>query len=325
VSIARCIAAASRDEAIGRNVKIEVFDQIKSRVGTLAEVFWKDVVVAATQEHANREIGASIQADQSRAAVGAAINRIAGNAATNSLWRLSVRIRHAALRLRGMPRRLPRGDFEEIAVSPHNLVSLGVYEYLHDVHGWQEPTRPMQGLWKLAKSAGWIAPYEHTCWISERPAYIRTDARGRLHCADGPALRYPDGWRAYAWKGVWVPAWMIEHPERITTTRIDDTLDPIWRNCMIDIMTPERFIKLGLVARVAEDETGILWRKVWTYRGVPAGSWTVVEVVNGTTEQDGSRKRFFLRVPSAMRTAREAVAWTYGLTADQYARLELRT
>ena len=81
----------------------------------------------------------------------------------------------------------------------------------------------------------------------------------------------------------------------------------------------------GVVAQVSKDETGILWRKFWSFRGVTVGSWTAVEVVNGTAEADGSRKRYFLRVPPAMRTPREAVAWTYGLTADQYAALELRT
>jgi hypothetical protein len=58
---------------------------------------------------------------------------------------------------------------------------------------------------------------------------------------------------------------------------------------------------------------------------VTIGSWTAVEVINGTSEPDGSRKHHFLRVPSRMRTAREAVAWTYGLTDEQYAELELRT
>jgi hypothetical protein len=58
---------------------------------------------------------------------------------------------------------------------------------------------------------------------------------------------------------------------------------------------------------------------------VTIGSWTAVKVTNGTTEPDGSCKRYFLRVPSAMRTAREGVAWTYGLTPEQYAGLELRT
>ena len=170
-----------------------------------------------------------------------------------------------------------------------------------------------------------MVPHEHVCWISERPSTLRTDAQGRLHCSDGPALRYPDGWCAHAWKGVQVPAWTIEHPERITVGRIRDTFDPVLRNSMIEIMTPERFIETGAVARVAEDETGILWRKFWSFRGVTIGSWSAVEVVNGTAERDGSRKHYFLRVPSRMRSAREAVAWTYGMTPDQYGGLELRT
>ena len=38
----------------------------------------------------------------------------------------------------------------------------------------------------------------------------------------------------------------------------------------------------------------------------------VVEVVNATPEPDGSYRRYFLRVPPQVRTAREAVAWTFG-------------
>ena len=75
-------------------------------------------------------------------------------------------------------------------MGPHDVASLGVYEYLHDVLAWQEPTQPMRGLWKIAKSAGWFVPHEHVCWISERPRILRTDARGRLHCPDGPALQF---------------------------------------------------------------------------------------------------------------------------------------
>jgi DNA-binding MarR family transcriptional regulator len=255
----------------------------------------------------------------------AAVNRVVRAASNSYLSRLRVLARHAALRLRGLPRLLPKSGFDEVAVGPHDLASLGVYEYLHDVLAWQEPTQEMRGLWKIARSAGWIVPHERVCWISERPDVLRVNAQGRLHCPDGPALHYPDGWAAYAWKGVSVPAWMIEHPERITAATVADAFDPVLRNCMIEIMTPERFVRSGRVSRVSEDETGILWRKLWGYRGVTVGSWTAVEVANGTPEHDGSRKRYFLRVPSRMRSAREAVAWTYGLTDEQYAGLELRT
>jgi hypothetical protein len=90
---------------------------------------------------------------------------------------------------------------------------------------------------------------------------------------------------------------------------------------MIEIMTPQRYVALGGAARVAEDETGILWRKMWLASDV----WAAVEVINATPEPDGTHRHFFLQVPANMRTAREAVAWTYGLKAKAYARLVVRT
>lgn len=44
-----------------------------------------------------------------------------------------------------------------------------------------------------------------------------------------------------------------------------------------------------------------------------------VEVVDATPRPDGTRQRYLLPVPPEMTTARAAVAWTFGLTADEYA------
>jgi hypothetical protein len=107
-----------------------------------------------------------------------------------------------ALRWRGLPHLLPRSTFEDVAIGPEQLASLGVYEYLHDVLPWGDLTRPMQGIWQIAKSAGWVVPHDHVCWVSERPRLLRVDAAARLHCPDGPALQYRDCWCHYAWKGV---------------------------------------------------------------------------------------------------------------------------
>jgi hypothetical protein len=114
---------------------------------------------------------------------------------------------------------------------------------------------------------------------------------------------------------------MIEQPERITLDAIDCESDVQVRRCMIEIMTPQRYVALGGPIHVAEDESGVLWRKVWhTF-----DAWAVVEVVNATPEPDGTRKHFFLQVPAHMRTAREAVAWTYGMSEHAYSRLIVRT
>ena len=68
-------------------------------------------------------------------------------------------------------------------------------------------------------------------------------------------------------------------------------------------------------------ETGILWRKRW-FEG---DSWAAVEVVNGTPEPDGTYKHYYLQVPPTVRTPREAVAWTYGLSEHEYAAVRRRT
>jgi hypothetical protein len=190
---------------------------------------------------------------------------------------------------------------------------LGALEYYHDVCDLQRQTQALAGLWQIAGNASWIIPHRDVCWLAERPAILCQDARGRLHSPKGPAIAYPDGWSAYAWKGVLVPRWIVERPEFVTVRSIAAAQDPQIRRCMIEVMTPERFIAEGGAYRVAQDETGVLWRQRWRWE-----AWAAVEVINGTPEENGTRKRYFLQVPANMRTAREAVAWTYGLSEQRY-------
>jgi uncharacterized protein DUF6745 len=293
LEITDALRRVSSTDRVGSNVKAQVFDHVRQKVGIFAEVFCSDVIAATARLTDDAPGRAPMHGYGACRAVSAAVNRIVRDAASVDLATLTIRARHALIRLRGMPRVLPRGSFEEVAVGPNDFACLGPYAYLHDVLAWREPAQLMRGWWTIGESAGWIAPYEHVCWICERPSALHWDTRGRLHCLEGPALGYRDGWCVHAWKSVEVPAWMIEHPELITPARIDDTFDPVLRNSMIEIMTPERFVKTGIVSKVAEDETGVLWRKSWSFRGVTVGSWCAVEVVNGTPEPDGSRRHYF--------------------------------
>jgi hypothetical protein len=207
-----------------------------------------------------------------------------------------------------------RASFASTAFASHSASSsLGALEFFHDVCGLQRQTAALSGLWQIAKTASWMLPHRRVCWLAERPSVLRRDARDRLHAADGPAISYPDGWSAFAWKGVLVPRWIIERPELITVRTIAAALDPQIRRCMIEILTPERFIAQGGAHRVAQDETGVLWRQRWRWE-----AWAAVEVINGTPEPDGTLKRYFLQVPANMRSPREAVAWTYGLSESRY-------
>src|SRR5215510_1235599 len=326
IEIAQQLVAATARDQIVSNVKAQVFDAPQRQVCMFAEIFWKEIIVAASDLANKRAVINTARNSLERATqTSREITRAVRDATQDLFSHLSIRTRYEVERWRGLPRMLPVRNFSDIAIDPDELASLGVYEYLRDIGGWREQTQPLLGLWAIAKSASWVVPHEHVCWIAERPDTLVTDVRGRLHCAGGPALRYRDGWSVHAWKGVEVPDWMITHPEWITPFKIGDTIEPVLRNTMIDIMTPERFITTGVVACVSKDETGVLWRKFWGHRGVTIGTWSAVEVVNGTPDSDGSHKRYILTVPPHVRTVQEAVAWTYGLSAKQYSKLVLRT
>ena len=214
-----------------------------------------------------------------------------------------------------------RQGFRYDAIGQHDLSWLGPYEYLRDVLELYGDTARLTGLWQVARTLGWLQPHQRTCWLSEPPDLLRGDTRDRLHDSTGPALRYPDGWSVWAWKGVEIPRWMIERPDRITLASIDAESNVELRRCLIEIMTPARYVALGGPERVAEDEAGVLWRKTW----FPPDAWAAVEVINATAEPDGTYRHFFLQVPAHMRTPREAVAWTYGLGTKTYANLVVRT
>jgi hypothetical protein len=76
--------------------------------------------------------------------------------------------------------------------------------------------------------------------------------------------------------------------------------------------------------KVSRDAAGTLW-----HCAIEDGSdryvFAVVEVVNGSKEPDGSRKRYFLSVPADCRSTMEAVAWTYSITVKQYRQLKVHT
>jgi hypothetical protein len=139
-------------------------------------------------------------------------------------------------------------------------------------------------------------------------------ADGWLHCESGPAIAWPTGERHWFWRSMRMPQWMIEHPERITPSLIRSERNLELRRCMMERFGFERFVRESGAELISEDRFGRLWRINFGGRRVH----TMVEVEDGSVRIDGTRRRYFLRVPPRTRSAREAVAWSYGLTAEQY-------
>ena len=161
------------------------------------------------------------------------------------------------------------------------------------------------GLWLC-----WLTPGQVLALL--RPA-VKLE-QGRLHCEDGPAITGPGGARLYFWRGIQVPAKLVLSPLDITAHEILAETDVEVRRLMLERYGPDRFIQDVDASLVDADETGELYR----YELAADEPLCMIRVLDATTRLDGTRRTYWLRVPPTVRTAREAVAWTFGMAAPHY-------
>jgi hypothetical protein len=184
--------------------------------------------------------------------------------------------------------------------------------------GAAEPVTPgLDALAALARTVGWWWPYAEVAILTERPVVLHRDNVGRLHHGDGPALAYPDGYALHAWRGMPIPTDLVAELPHLTAERIGAERNAELRRVMLEHYGYERYLRESGAERVQSDECGALWRLA--FRDDEA--LTMVEVVNSTPEPDGVHRVYWLRVPPRTATAREGVAWTFGLTEEEYAPL----
>ncbi|WP_405675150.1 hypothetical protein OG292_04675 [Streptomyces sp. NBC_01511] len=172
----------------------------------------------------------------------------------------------------------------------------------------------LTGLAEVAAHAGWWWPYENVAVVCERPVELHRDETGRLDRGDGPALAYPDGFALYAWRGMPVPAGFLAELTTLDPARIRAEENAELRRVMLEHYGYDRYLAESGAKPMDKDETGILWRIALA----DDEDVVMVEVVNSTPEPDGTSRTYWLRVPPNTRTAKEGVAWTFGLDAKAY-------
>lgn len=174
------------------------------------------------------------------------------------------------------------------------------------------------------ESACWWWPHHQVVIACEHPTVIHREpaaqvidrGRGvqRLHCETGPAIAWPDGWGVWAIHGVRVPQRVVEAPESLTVSEILKEPNAEVRRVMLARFGEARFMLQSGALPIQSDETGDLYQIA-----LPSDEPLVlVRVLNATSDDDGSRKPYWLRVPPDMTTARAAVAWTFNTPASEY-------
>src|SRR6266498_2679357 len=171
-------------------------------------------------------------------------------------------------------------------------------------------------LWlALGSACGWWRPRDGIIWCCERPLIQTLDEDRRLHNDTGPAILCRDGWAVWAVHGVRVARRVVEAPGTLTVEQISGEPNVEVRRIMIDRLGADRYLACAGAKLVDDDGE---WGKLWHLELSGDEPLVMVEVVNSTPESDGSFKDYFLRVPPTMRSAHEAVAWTFDMRPGDY-------
>ncbi|GAA1593869.1 DUF6745 domain-containing protein [Actinoplanes couchii] len=170
------------------------------------------------------------------------------------------------------------------------------------------------GLAEVARQAGWWWAFEDAVVLTERPTLLARDNVGRLHRGEGAAMEFTDGYGLWAWRGMPIPGDLAAELPSLTMERIRSEENAEIRRVMLEHFGYERYLREAGARRQGTDETGTLW-----WLDLPGDEPLVmVEVVNSTPEPDGTSRVYWLRVPPRTRSARAGVAWTFGLTEEEY-------
>ena len=185
---------------------------------------------------------------------------------------------------------------------------------------WKPALAEITAPWGVISSyASWWWPLETRCHLARHPEEtheVPLSGMRQLHNPEGPALRFRDGFEVWMWGGVVVPKRVVLQPDTITIEEIERVRGAALREVIIDRYGLLKYLERTGATCVQQDDYGQLFRH--PRRGPFPEEVVFVKVRNATPEPDGSIKDYRLRVPPETRTAREAVAWTFGLGASQY-------
>lgn len=173
---------------------------------------------------------------------------------------------------------------------------------------------------EAAIHGGWRFMHPQFCIVVDFPERLLIDAQNRPHCADGPSHRWRDGYQIFHWHGLRIdPAheWIITDKAKITKHAILAERNSELRRAMCEIVGWNNAIAMLGGKIVSRDEIHGQRRELLD---IDLGRETarLIRLVNGTAEEDGTRREFIEGVPPNVATPHDAEAWQYGISAQWY-------
>lgn len=205
----------------------------------------------------------------------------------------------------------------------HSAPWLAIYDFLHE-EGFADCSS-LEGMFLIAKSCGWWIPRKGYCIVQHRHSEVHLDPQGRPHHPSKYAVAYPGEYGICAWHGMKVPYEFIYEKDRLRAKDILNIPNVELRRAACEIVGWDKILselRVGVIDHDEDPQIGDLLEAHiplddrWSRGQTSPARFLRVRCGTGRT--------FVIPVPRQCKTAREANAWTYGLTPSQLT-VEVRT
>jgi len=225
---------AREDNRVGDQVRAQVGDQVGDQVrDQVGNQVW-DQVGDQVWAQVGDQVGAQVRA-QVRDQVW---DQVYGNQVGAQVWdQVGDQV---GAQVGDQVRAQVRDQVLDQVYGNHDAGWLGFYEFFLSEVGLAcaEKLKPLMD---LAEVCGWWAPYKGFAILQDRPEAINWDDQRRLHCEDGPSIRYSSGFSVYLWHGMRVPECVITCEP--TMERISIETNAEYRRILIERMGYETYFE----------------------------------------------------------------------------------
>jgi hypothetical protein len=170
-----------------------------------------------------------------------------------------------------------------------------------------------------ARHCGMWWAFSNGVIATSRPDFIKLDGGNRLHGENSAAIGYPDGFGVYAWHGHIFDVkdeWIIKDKAAVTLEKIMAEPNAELRRIMCEATEFAPLMQNTTLISQDVDCNGHTRRLLRV--NVGNLNMNLLEVINGSLEPDGSRRKFVLGAMRNTTTPAEAVAASYGINPRAY-------
>ena len=206
-----------------------------------------------------------------------------------------------------------------------NLLVLETADYFSNIiPKLSELLRPVIQLLKTAllvfcaKDKIYVFCAKDKIYVFKKPLDMQIDENKRLHNATGPAVTFVDNSKVWVWHGVLVPEYVITEPNRITAKDILEEPNAEVSRIKLERLGMEKFIHQSKLKILYSDIDGKGNSRKLLQTSSPKSleSDKYIEVIQVVCPSTG--RKYLLRVPPNMQTCQAAIAWTFGLSPEDY-------